>query len=88
MVELHFGALGSAHFLDRIHQREILRGFVVDLRDEISGLDAGPMGRRVPSMGAITARRLSFTPIWIPTPPNSPLVSTCISLYMSRRHVG
>jgi hypothetical protein len=37
----------------------------------------------VPSIGAMTASRLSLIPIWMPTPPNSPLVSTWVSLYIS-----
>src|SRR5437899_2658163 len=36
--------------------------------------------RVVPAVGAMTVRRLSLMPIWMPTPPNSPLVSTCTSL--------
>ena len=44
--EVDLAAFRPSHLLDGVHQRQILRGVVIDFSDEIAGFDSGSMRGR------------------------------------------
>ncbi len=85
--QVDFGALRTAHFLHRIHQRQIFRGFVVHLGDEVTGFDPGPVG------GRALYRRNDGQPVFLHADLNAHAAEFAFRLDLHlfvhfRRHIG